>query len=597
MSRIGTYMMHTVVPRYSSNNMKIAKVSQTFNGSERFDTVEQQYNNMNHNSETIDCTDSHAERSVECFGGKGKIVTNCNQEAVLVPPAINRKMLTEEETFANSDEASNKSDINLNVHRADGNSSNSGSTLDKINGLDRPVNHIIGTDDLLIGDFKGGNSETKSDRIARQLNKIEQLKGSLLCEEAMLTMVRKLMDSQRKKDAINNHSKHPPVSQSVHQRQSLAVPRLSAPPPKHMQTVKSSKHGSVPAPAQKYYVQVGNQLVPASAPSTNATSTSYHVNGGTASSHTYRPPAPPKPVPPKQTPEQKQNAAKAALHRQLEQTLLQIPPPRPPPAGWKAIPNVNSIDFMMLVGLDEVVDSILDMDSKPTLRKALDELVPHNPRICSQCSIDFSPCWKNKAESKKVVLCERCSLQNVKKDLKSEHTTRLKSAFLKALKQQQEIEEKIKAGEDVVIANISPVMEKNENSASPGANAQPSMRISSPKSIVTGPVSRNHISNDNQKDSPAHKQRPVIQHYPLQSPLVQELHQQHRQQEQPLKRHTTSTSSSRWHPYRPPLSSSSQSHREHNPSYHRTNASHEGPPRHYVVHHPQRGGRGRVMKR
>merc|ERR1712142_1185946 len=129
-------------------------------------------------------------------------------------------------------------------------------------------------------------------------------------------------------------------------------------------------------------MQVGNQLVPASAPNPHTLGATYqNLNGSTTSSHnSYQPPqAPPKPQPPKLTPEQKQNAAKAALRRQLEQTLLQIPPPRPPPADWKAIPNVNSIDFMMLVGLDEVVDNILDLDSKPTLKKALDELVPYNP--------------------------------------------------------------------------------------------------------------------------------------------------------------------------------------------------------------------------
>ena len=163
---------------------------------------------------------------------------------------------------------------------------------------------------------------------------------------------------------------------------------------------------------------------------------------GTANTtNTPAPPAPaPAPAPPKQTPEQKKNAAKAALRRQLEQTLLQIPPPRPPPADWNAIPNVNSIDFMMLVGLDEVVDTILSFDSKPTLKNALEELRPFNPRICAQCKVDFSPCWKAAKGSsvEEYVLCENCSLQNVKKELKAEHTSRLKSAFMKALKQEQD---------------------------------------------------------------------------------------------------------------------------------------------------------------
>lgn len=41
------------------------------------------------------------------------------------------------------------------------------------------------------------------------------------------------------------------------------------------------------------------------------------------------------------------------------------------------------------------------------------------------------------------VICEQCVTTNVKKALKAEHTNRLKTAFVKALQQEQEIEQRL----------------------------------------------------------------------------------------------------------------------------------------------------------
>lgn len=41
------------------------------------------------------------------------------------------------------------------------------------------------------------------------------------------------------------------------------------------------------------------------------------------------------------------------------------------------------------------------------------------------------------------VICEQCVTNNVKKALKAEHTNRLKTAFVKALQQEQEIEQRL----------------------------------------------------------------------------------------------------------------------------------------------------------
>lgn len=41
------------------------------------------------------------------------------------------------------------------------------------------------------------------------------------------------------------------------------------------------------------------------------------------------------------------------------------------------------------------------------------------------------------------IICEQCVTANVKKALKTEHTNRLKTAFVKALQQEQEIEQRL----------------------------------------------------------------------------------------------------------------------------------------------------------
>ncbi|CAG9821039.1 unnamed protein product [Phaedon cochleariae] len=154
-------------------------------------------------------------------------------------------------------------------------------------------------------------------------------------------------------------------------------------------------------------------------------------------------PAPPqtikeRPREDNQTPAQRQAAAKLALRKQLEKTLLQIPPPKPPPPEMHFIPNPSNTEFIYLVGLEHVVDFLTKETKIP---------LPPQPFACSQCQSDFTPVWKwetgKKQKSLKSVICEQCVTNNVKKALKAEHTNRLKTAFVKALQQEQEIEQRL----------------------------------------------------------------------------------------------------------------------------------------------------------
>lgn len=494
------------------------------------------------------------------------------------------------------------------------------------------------------------NGESESHRIKRlceQKSLIDNLKEDLRTEEAKLLLLRKVFDSQsnRKNGSLPLHkmkenssrhmnlpSLHPKTripGQSYNSSLSEGNSSIQI-APKVVVGAKGSASGSnlprivpsiVPSTASssntdsprgtytpihgsgssgssqgvhhKYYIQVGNQLVPAAPPtcinqpvyampsyssasSVSAKGTSSVNTTGTAPSVKAKISA--------ESQASKHSAAKAALRRQLEQTLLQIPPPRPPSADWRVIPNVNSMDFMMLVGLDEIVDMILENDGKPTLKNVLTETLPTNPLICDQCGMDFSPNWKQKeGEKAGEVLCEKCSLTNTKKELKAEHTSRLKSAFLKALKQEQELEEKIKAGEDVSIS--SPPLEK-EHPPAPVAHHQPMHSVHKTYKHQKGP-----ISSDHHHPPVHHHHHQVVQHYPHHTSLVHQLHQQHIQQQQvdydgPV---GGSHRSARWHPYIPSHHHSSSHvhsvphHRSYSASSRGSDSRHE----YYVVHHPQ----------
>lgn len=95
-----------------------------------------------------------------------------------------------------------------------------------------------------------------------------------------------------------------------------------------------------------------------------------------------------------QTPAQRQAAAKLALRKQLEKTLLQIPPPKPPPPEMNFIPNPSNTEFVYLLGLETVVDYLTkDKGVTPPIQQ---------PYRCSQCKIDFTPLWKWEKQGKTV---------------------------------------------------------------------------------------------------------------------------------------------------------------------------------------------------
>lgn len=138
------------------------------------------------------------------------------------------------------------------------------------------------------------------------------------------------------------------------------------------------------------------------------------------------------------TPASRQAAMKLALRKQLEKTLLEIPSPKPPAGEFNFLPSAANNEFIYLLGLEEVVQNLLDSmgRGKQGLYAGL-AASSEEPFSCSQCKTDFTCRWRKGKGG--VFICEQCMSTNQKKVVKTEHTSRLKSAFVKALQQEQEI--------------------------------------------------------------------------------------------------------------------------------------------------------------
>ncbi|XP_035307495.1 transcriptional repressor p66-alpha isoform X7 [Cricetulus griseus] len=140
-----------------------------------------------------------------------------------------------------------------------------------------------------------------------------------------------------------------------------------------------------------------------------------------------------------ESPASRQAAAKLALRKQLEKTLLEIPPPKPPAPEMNFLPSAANNEFIYLVGLEEVVQNLLETQGRISASTAA-AVLSREPYMCVQCKTDFTCRWREKGG---VVMCENCMTSNQKKALKVEHTSRLKAAFVKALQQEQEMEQRL----------------------------------------------------------------------------------------------------------------------------------------------------------
>ncbi|CAM4585873.1 unnamed protein product [Leuciscus chuanchicus] len=136
-----------------------------------------------------------------------------------------------------------------------------------------------------------------------------------------------------------------------------------------------------------------------------------------------------------------QASVKLALRKQLEKTLLEIPPAKPLASQFTFMPSAASLQFLYLLGLEEVVQNLLESLGRGQQGVYAGLVVSGEPSCCRQCETDFTSRWCE--DEGGAILCEQCLSANQKQALKAQHTSRLKAAFVKALEQEQEIEQRI----------------------------------------------------------------------------------------------------------------------------------------------------------
>ena len=325
-----------------------------------------------------------------------------------------------------------------------------------------------GQDIIMLSD-ESDDEMAKIQRIGRELTlddmklkhkMIKRLQAELRNEEAKLVLLKKLRQSQMSAQVSENNlvnksqrpsqnSQPPPLIRGNQpQQQMQARPAHSQPPQLVRGNIppgaNANKGSQGPPPLlpsrvqdQRQLMQNQMQMLQRGGSPANIIS---GLRGSQAQAEALRQMQQAQQRVVEETPAQRQAAAKLALRKQLEKTLLQIPPPKPPPPEMNFIPSLASPDFIYLLGLEEAVNFIIDGSLISKGAKSPDEKLVCNPFTCVQCGSDYTPVWKREKPGSKNVICEKCVTTNQKKALKQEHTNRLKSAFVKALQQEQEIE-------------------------------------------------------------------------------------------------------------------------------------------------------------
>jgi len=183
---------------------------------------------------------------------------------------------------------------------------------------------------------------------------------------------------------------------------------------------------------------------------------------------------------------QKRTAAKAAIQKQLEQTLMQLPQ-KHVQIGIDFVPNANNIEFVYYVGLEACVDYLTNT------KNPLDTQPLEKPFECSTCGTDFTPSWSWKRSN---AVCENCVGNHVKKSIKNSQANRIKSVLSKASKQEQDIDQRIMAEAATVVSTPSPTTSNSQQHSLLQPASHPSRSSSQvwPR-VNSSPLSTSGISN------------------------------------------------------------------------------------------------------
>ncbi|XP_078054714.1 GATA zinc finger domain containing 2Ab isoform X10 [Mustelus asterias] len=368
----------------------------------------------------------------------------------------------------------------------------------RMNGLSKDPGRSANTDDIM-----------KSTPEERE-RMIKQLKEELRLEEAKLVLLKKLRQSQIQKEATipkvttartmgtvippplvrggqqgsskpgsqqNSQITMPPLVRGAQQIHAIR-PHASTAPPPLLLAPRASVPSSVQIQGQRILQQglirvanVPNTSLLVNIPQASSTMKASTLNTAqsNANSNTVS-----SVMNSNDSPASRQAAAKLALRKQLEKTLLEIPPPKPPAPELNFLPSAANNEFIYLVGLEEVVHNLLETQGKGSAQGLTQE-----PYACSQCKTDFTCRWRQGKTG--TIMCEQCVTSNQKKALKAEHTNRLKAAFVKALQQEQEIEQRI-------LQQTSTIQSKQDSAVQHHTLKQSSGQLSrGPQSLTANP--------------------------------------------------------------------------------------------------------------
>lgn len=173
----------------------------------------------------------------------------------------------------------------------------------------------------------------------------------------------------------------------------------------------------------------------------------------------------------------KPNAATQAMvnqlvRREFDKSLQQCEFPRGTP-DLQFVPNANHMDFLMCLGLEDVVRSVQECLTSKHLQKEKqlqkseqksNENDPNNataststpavtanvieikyeyPYMCANCGTDYTPVWRR--DKNNTVLCEKCLKTLERKQTKQEHGQRLKQIVVKVNKDREVFEKQVLA--------------------------------------------------------------------------------------------------------------------------------------------------------
>jgi hypothetical protein len=295
-----------------------------------------------------------------------------------------------------------------------------------------------------------GHSMTINNSKQEMTSEYRQLQYELQCQEALLVLMQKLKTNQRIISQTNNIKQRTPVNATklnsiTPTKQSPIATNRSTPikPPHPNQYTVNRSNNNSQSQSSKISLslpqatrQTNNPTLPATAtrlsstvPST-ATKTSSTTNNTSKNNGI--------------TNDQHLLNAKLALRKQLEQTLLQIPTPKPTTCDLTYIPGINGwAEFLTLIGLEQAFNTYTDFLN----RRLTPEISINLPHICAQCGTDWSVTWHevismNESDIDEKILCDRCRKTSQKKILKQDHSNRLRQAFMKALQQEKELDAK-----------------------------------------------------------------------------------------------------------------------------------------------------------